>query len=204
MTEITQHKNVFVALAAAQMEMGAAVKGSINPAFKSKYADLADVVSAAAPALSKHGLMFYHYLLREERASYMITAIVHGESDTRIECEVPLIVGKQDMQGFKSATTYAKRIGLESVTGLAPEDDDGNAAAKNAPKAAGVNGAVGDKIGGDQFIALRDLLEQAGANETLFLAHFKIQELHDMPLARLPEADKLLRAKIAQKELADA
>jgi hypothetical protein len=46
---------------------------------------------------------------------------------------VELIIGKNDMQGYKSATTYAKRIGLESVTGLAPEDDDGNAAAKNAP-----------------------------------------------------------------------
>jgi hypothetical protein len=38
------------------------------------------------------------------------------------------------MQGYKSATTYAKRIGLESTTGVAPEDDDGNAAAANAPK----------------------------------------------------------------------
>jgi hypothetical protein len=45
-----------------------------------------------------------------------------------------LILGKNDMQGFKSATTYAKRIGLESVTGVAPDDDDGNAAARNAPR----------------------------------------------------------------------
>jgi len=37
------------------------------------------------------------------------------------------------MQGMKSATTYAKRVGLESVTGVAPEDDDGNAAVKAAP-----------------------------------------------------------------------
>jgi hypothetical protein len=58
----------------------------------------------------------------------MVTALVHGDSDTRMECPVPLIVGRRDMQGFKSATTYAKRIGLESVTGVAPEDDDGNAA----------------------------------------------------------------------------
>jgi hypothetical protein len=37
------------------------------------------------------------------------------------------------MQGMKSATTYAKRIGVESLTGIAPEDDDGNAAAKAPP-----------------------------------------------------------------------
>jgi hypothetical protein len=38
------------------------------------------------------------------------------------------------MQGYKSATTYAKRIGLESLSGVAPEDDDGNAAARAAPR----------------------------------------------------------------------
>jgi hypothetical protein len=51
-----------------------------------------------------------------------------------IECDVPLIVNKNDMQGFKSATTYAKRIGLESLTGVAPIDDDGNDAARAAPR----------------------------------------------------------------------
>jgi hypothetical protein len=38
------------------------------------------------------------------------------------------------MQGMKSATTYAKRVGIESLCGIAPEDDDGNAASKAAPK----------------------------------------------------------------------
>jgi hypothetical protein len=47
---------------------------------------------------------------------------------------VPLIVTKNDMQGYKSATTYAKRIGLESLTGVAPHDDDANAAVKAAPR----------------------------------------------------------------------
>jgi hypothetical protein len=64
----------------------------------------------------------------------MRTVLAHGDSDTQIACDVPLIIGKQDMQGYKSATTYAKRIGLESLTGIAPEDDDGNAAAKAAPR----------------------------------------------------------------------
>ena len=63
----------------------------------------------------------------------MRTVLAHGESETMIECDVPLIVSKNDMQGMKSATTYAKRIGLESVTGVAPEDDDGNEAANAAP-----------------------------------------------------------------------
>lgn len=127
-----QHKNVYVALAQAQAEMGPLVKGSVNPAFKSKYADLADLTAAVREPLTRNGLSFYHSMVLGDR-DLMRTSLVHGESDTRIDCDVPLIVDRNNMQGMKSATTYAKRIGLESVTGIAPEDDDGNAAAKAAP-----------------------------------------------------------------------
>ena len=127
-----QHKNVYVALAQAQAEMGPLVKGSVNPAFKSKYADLADLTAAVREPLTRNGLSFYHSMVLGER-DLMRTSLVHGESETRIDCDVPLIVDRNNMQGMKSAATYAKRIGLESVTGIAPEDDDGNAAAKAPP-----------------------------------------------------------------------
>lgn len=134
------HKNVYVALAAAQMEMDPLTKGALNPAFKGEgkpkgtaYADLADVVQAVRHALNSHGLAFFHQLIPGEAFHMMRTSLVHGESETRIDCDVPLLVDKGNMQGMKSATTYAKRIGLESVTGVAPEDDDGNAAAAARP-----------------------------------------------------------------------
>jgi hypothetical protein len=47
---------------------------------------------------------------------------------------VPLILGKNDMQGYGSAVTYARRYGLMCMAGIAPEDDDGNAAAAAAPR----------------------------------------------------------------------
>jgi len=37
-------------------------------------------------------------------------------------------VGKPDAQGLGSALTYARRYALASFVGIAPEDDDGNAA----------------------------------------------------------------------------
>ncbi len=133
---MTEHKNIYMALAAAQTDMGGVKKGSVNPAFKSKYADLADVVAAVSPALNAQGIAFFHVATSVEGERVMRTVLAHGPSDTRIECDVPLIVTKNDMQGYKSATTYAKRIGLESLTGVAPADDDGNAAAKAAPRQA--------------------------------------------------------------------
>jgi len=129
--EMNEHKNVYVALMAAQAEMGPLIKGEKNPHFRSNYAGLHDVVQAVRVALNNNGLAFFHKLVE---GSTMRTVLAHGESETYIECDVPLIVDKQNMQGMKSATTYAKRIGLESVTGVAPEDDDGNDAAKAPPK----------------------------------------------------------------------
>jgi hypothetical protein len=127
-------KSLYTALAAAQAEMGRALKDATNPAFKSKYADLASVMDACMPALNKHGIAVLQPLVDDEHGRYVKTVFVHGESGELTECRVPLIVAKNDMQGYGSAVTYARRYGLMSMAGIAPEDDDGNAAAKAAPK----------------------------------------------------------------------
>ena len=131
---MTQHKNVYTALASAQSEMGPVVKGTVNPHFRSKYADLADVMQVALPALNQNGVSVWSSIVPIEGTNMMRTTLSHGESDTHIFCDVPLIVSKNDMKGLKSATTYAKRVGVESLCGIAAEDDDGNAASKAAPK----------------------------------------------------------------------
>lgn len=126
---MTPHKNVFTALAAAQGEMGPLVKGAVNPHFQSRYATLDDVVNAVRPPLNANGLCFHF----ETRDGEMVAVLTHGESETSIKCGIPLLVSKNDIQAYKSATTYAKRMGLESVCGVAPADDDDGAAAAKAP-----------------------------------------------------------------------
>ena len=58
------------------------------------------------------------------------------------------LLGKQDMQGLGSAMTYARRYGLMAMAGIAPEDDDGNAAVKSAPNKAqqGLQDAWRDRV----------------------------------------------------------
>ena len=130
---MTEHKTIYAALAAAQMEMGKALKDSTNPAFKSKYADLASVMDACMPALNRHGIAVFQPTVDDESGRYVKTIFAHVSGET-VECRVPLIVGKNDMQGYGSAVTYARRYGLMGMAGIAPEDDDGNAAAKAAPR----------------------------------------------------------------------
>lgn len=131
--ETVTHKGLYSALAAAQGEMGKALKDTNNPHFKSKYADLASVCDACMPALSKHGIAVLQPAFDDESGRYVKTILVHGGSGETVECRVPLIVSKNDMQGYGSAVTYARRYGLMGMAGIAPEDDDGNAAAKSPP-----------------------------------------------------------------------
>jgi hypothetical protein len=133
MSQESDHKNIHVALLAAQKEFGRVIKDSTNSHFTSKYANLSNVVSAVVPVMNAHGCVVYHHLIGDG-LSVMRTTFLHAATDTSIFCDVPLVVIKNDMQGMKSATTYAKRIGLESLSGIAPEDDDGNDAAKAAPR----------------------------------------------------------------------
>lgn len=128
----TSHKSIYSALAAAQTAMGPALKESANPAFKSRYADLANVMAACMPALNANGIAVIQPTVDEESQRYVKTILAHESGET-LECRVPLIVGKNDMQGYGSAVTYARRYGLMCMAGIAPEDDDGNAAAKAAP-----------------------------------------------------------------------
>jgi hypothetical protein len=129
---VTTHKSIYAALAKAQIEMGPALKDSTNPAFKAKYADLSSVMAACLPALNKNGLAVIQPTIDEDGARYVKTVLAHESGET-LECRVPLIVAKNDMQGYGSAVTYARRYGLMAMAGIAPDDDDGNAAAKSAP-----------------------------------------------------------------------
>lgn len=129
---MSEHKSIYAALAAAQQEFGQVVKGAVNPAFRSKYADLADVAQVVIPTLNKHGCAVLHYPVGDD-LMIMRTEFVHWATETKLTCDIRLIVDKNSMQGMKSATTYAKRIGLESLSGIAPEDDDGNAASAARP-----------------------------------------------------------------------
>ncbi len=127
-----EHANIATALAAAQAEMGKALKQANNQHFRNKYADLGNVMDACLPALNKHGIALIQPTGEDEVGRYVETCLVHLSGET-LRCRVPLIVQKNDMQGYGSAVTYARRYGLMCMAGIAPEDDDGNAAAKAAP-----------------------------------------------------------------------
>jgi len=129
-------KELATALSKAQGQIKGALKDSANPFFKSKYADLSSVVEAIRTAWSANGLSYVQCVEHSEKQEVAIETVILHSSGEWIACGVlSLPVSKADAQGFGSAMTYARRYSLSAAAGVAPEDDDGNAATKAAPKA---------------------------------------------------------------------
>lgn len=125
---------LFAALAYAQGEIENATKASTNPHFKSKYADLAEVLNTVRPTFAKYGLAIVQSTSAEPGVVFVTTAIVHKEGGY-ITSTASCTPAKADAQGIGAATTYLRRYGLAAMAGIAQEDDDGNAAAHNKPVA---------------------------------------------------------------------
>ena len=114
----------------AQAGFGAALKTSTNPHFKSRYADLSACVEAVIDSLHKNGFALLQKTHECETGVAVETILMHesGEQISGGILRVP--ASKLDPQGYGSALTYARRYSLMAVCGIAPEDDDGNAASK--------------------------------------------------------------------------
>ena len=56
------------------------------------------------------------------------TVLVHAASGESVSCTSSCTANAGDAQAVGSAQTYMRRYGLMSLLGLAPEDDDGQAA----------------------------------------------------------------------------
>lgn len=127
------------ALAKAQGEIKNATKSSDNPYFKSKYADLAEVLNVAREPLAKNGLSIMQANEGVANGYMSVTTLLLHSSGQYIKATGTFPVGKQDPQGAGSALTYARRYSLAAMLGIAQEDDDGNAACdkQNEPQTNG-------------------------------------------------------------------
>ena len=129
-------KLIAAAFVKAQKGFAPALKTASNPFFKSKYADLSACVEAVLDSLNDNGIAIIQKCHESETGVMVETVFLHESGET-LECgKLHVPASKNDAQGYGSALTYARRYSLMAACGIAPEDDDGNAASKhkNAPK----------------------------------------------------------------------
>ena len=121
---------IAAALVKAQKAFGPALKDKTNPAFRSKYADLGACIEAVIDALNDNGIALIQKQHPHEGGVTVETIFLHDSGETFSAGLLSVPAAKQDPQGYGSALTYARRYSLMAACGIAPEDDDGNAASK--------------------------------------------------------------------------
>ena len=116
-------ETLYIKLWKAKQEIGKVTKGSNNPFFKSKYADLNALLEATEPILLKHGLIVLQPIINGS----VCTQIIDADSGDMVESilTLPII---SDPQKLIASITYYRRGTLQSLLSLQAIDDDGNTA----------------------------------------------------------------------------
>ena len=124
-------------LAEAQKAMGAALKSSKNDFFGSNYADIAAVWDAIRDPFTSNGLAITQKPVMTSAGNMLLKTELRHASGQVVVTEYPVTVCRKSQavkiteatpQEIGSALTYARRYSLMCVAGVAPADDDGNAA----------------------------------------------------------------------------
>jgi hypothetical protein len=178
---------LFASLAKMQGEVENATKGSLNPHFKSRYADLAEVLNTVRPVMAANGLSVIQSPSFDGVRVSVTTTICHaGGGYVTGECSC--VPAKHDGQGVGAATTYLRRYALAAFAGVAQEDDDGQSATTTQR-------AAYPKITPQQVSTIKSDLEELAADEAAFLKHYGVTTISDITSDKMPSIQKAFAAK---------
>ena len=158
------------------------------------YALLKDIVNHTRPVLSRHGLALSFGVESTPDKVTVTAELMHvaGHSKTTsIELPRDTSGSKNAVQAVGSSQTYGQRYTAQAILGLSlgdDTDDDG----------AGAGGKT--TITADEYFQLRNLLDEAKADEDKFCQFLKVQNLEELPSRMFANAVSALRKKIAQQK----
>lgn len=182
--------NLAAAMAAAQSEMGAAIKGASNPFFKSKYADLGSVIQAIKAPFAAHGLSYVQFPVSGESSVGVTTRLMHSSGEW-LQQDYFIPLGKMDAQAAGSAITYARRYALQAIAGIPAEDDDGNAATQAAPVV-----ELHKPVTKAQAKTIADLIKRTESDTQRFCKAFKCESIAELSSQQFARAKEMLESKL--------
>ena len=124
---------IAAAFVQAQRNFAPALKKADNPYFGTKYADLAVCIEAVIDALHANGIALVQHTDQSDKGVIVSTVFLHESGEHMETGSIFVPAAQNSPQAFGSALTYARRYSLMTSCGIAPEDDDGNAASKTTP-----------------------------------------------------------------------
>ena len=199
-----------LALSKCQGMIKGAVKDSANPFFKSVYADLESVWAACREPLALNELAVIQLSDETDKGIIVDTMLTHSSGEWISGRMFIPISAKLDAQTVGSACTYARRYSLQMIVGIAPIDDDGNAAAgkdsvksvTQAPKQATTPLKTAHPAGcisAEQNKLLRTLLTENKIDVGLFKNHFEITSSTDIKAADMNKCIEWIEANKTQE-----
>jgi hypothetical protein len=111
-------------------ELENVVADKVNPAFKSRYASLSEILSSVKPVWKKYDLTLKQKAVTSEGYVYVVSEWFHkrGELNDVSSLGWPMAEIKT-VQQMGSVITYLKRYALSTLCSISVDlDDDGNAA----------------------------------------------------------------------------
>ncbi len=151
-----------------------------------KYALWEDINEAITPILSKHGFGLSFRTGQAADGKITVTGILsHSaghQEDTTITLMHDSTGSKNNVQAIGSSISYGKRYTATLLLNITSrgEDDDGKAAGALEP------------VDEEQLTALRNAVEETGADLDKFVAYLKVPSLEELPASRYAEAMKAL------------
>lgn len=159
-------------------------KDTTNPFYKSKFADLNQVIENVNPLLAENRLL----LLQPIIDGHVVSKIIDIESKEEITSSIVLPI-INDPQKVGIAITYYRRYTLKSLLSMQEEDDDGNGYNKKEPAKKQELPPLGAK-------AFEQAVERANKGEKLLATlrgNFKLTESQEKVLQ---ESEKKSEYKI--------
>jgi len=123
-------KELAGALAKMQATLPAAKRTAENTFFRSRYADLTDVIEAIRTPMASNGLAIVQLPVNDGDRMGLSTRLMH-DSGEWIEETVFIESSQIGPQAAGTVISYLRRYALKALVGLADDDDDAEAAQQN-------------------------------------------------------------------------
>lgn len=150
-----------------------------------------DIVKVVKPILSKYGLAF-RYKMEESQGGIKVTCVLSHEDGFSEKIsksgQRDVSGNKNALQGDASTQQYLMRYTLKAALGISVgADTDGNAPDHFEP------------ISNNQMKTIFNLIDNTETDIAKFCQFMNIENIKAMPVSKFGKAEKLLKAKLEQK-----
>ena len=205
MNHSSEINEIALALSKAQEAIQDAEKSSVNPFFKTTYADLSSVLNEIRAVFPKNGLALVQSPFTAENGNIGVTTMVVHSSGQWMSDSIDIPVqGKNLAQESGSVITYLRRYSASAFSGISQADSDANLGTSKASNTAPIVNLKGPLITEDQIQQINNLMIETSTNESAFCQFLGVESIAKMPQNLHDKAVAALTKKLNGMEKSDA